>query len=763
MSGGEGKRLRPITEFIPKPLVKICEKPVLKHILELVKKNNFQEATLTLKHKYYEILNVFEDDEYLGVKLNYSIEENPLGTAGSVKKAVCDDEVLVISGDCLCDFDLTSAIKFHKKNKADATIITKNVCDPRDFGLVLSNESGKILSFAEKPSYENCVTDFANTGVYILSKSILELIPENEKSDFAKDIFPKALKNGLKLFSYQEKGYWCDIGTIKSYLQCHKDVLSNNIDAQISSNISKNNSFSGVKIFPPVYIGENVTIGSGSIIYKNSVICDNVSIGENAIISGAIIKNGAFLANNTSATECVICEGVTLLQGSLVEENAVIGERSQIGENSAVCKGVRVIGEKNIPQNLRIKEDVVKSDFEENSSFQGLFLTQNSIPSLLKEAVLLGNALGTLSKCKKIALGYTDDNFSKTLARVIASGICSSGADVWNFGNSIQSETVFCSLNIGADFTCFVSGNNFAKAKITIDNGLPLTREIERKIEEILNGVEYHKESIKNFGEDKNCSQIKELYLENLKNSVAKQLCGLNVFIRSDEKRIAEIGKLIFSKINDTMGEDLYFSIEKNEVNENHSVTLFNKKTGSVSFEKLLILGCISAFDKNLDIALPFTFPIIAEEIAKKYGKKVHRYYSSSINNIDKYARNIAKNTLFVRDGLALICEIIDYLTRKKIDITEALAIIPDFFTIEKFIGIKNFSPLFIKKILENESNFSKEIKEGAVLEKDKNRVIIKPLKSGKGVRILAQSYKNEIAQELFSKYENIIKSTMGE
>ena len=233
MAGGEGTRLRPMTCDIPKPLAPLCGKPVLMYILELLQTYSFKKATLTLMYKADRIMETFEDDKYEDVSLDYSIEENPLGTAGCVKLASYEDEVLVISGDAMCDFDLAEAIKFHRQKKADATIIVKKVIDPREFGLVLKNNDGQITGFIEKPSYESCTTDLANTGVYILSKSALDMIESGKKKDFASDIFPSMLERSMKLYAYEEKGYWCDIGDFKSYLHCQQDMLEGKVTCRI--------------------------------------------------------------------------------------------------------------------------------------------------------------------------------------------------------------------------------------------------------------------------------------------------------------------------------------------------------------------------------------------------------------------------------------------------------------------------------------------------------------------------------------------------
>lgn len=171
MAGGEGTRLRPLTCDIPKPMARLCGRPVMEYILDLLKTAGTTEAVVTMRYLPQVITDYFQDGEYKGIKLHFVEEDRPLGTAGSVKNAVPDEQedILVISGDALCDFDLSAAFQFHKSTQAAATLVLAHVGDPREYGLVLTEPSGKIRGFVEKPGWAQAVTDAANTGIYIVS------------------------------------------------------------------------------------------------------------------------------------------------------------------------------------------------------------------------------------------------------------------------------------------------------------------------------------------------------------------------------------------------------------------------------------------------------------------------------------------------------------------------------------------------------------------------------------------------------------------
>ena len=216
MAGGEGTRLRPISQSRPKPMVRLYDRPVLEHILALLKENGFDEACLTLRYLPRMVTDYFGDGAKFGMKLHYKIEERPLGTAGGVLNCrgyIGDDDVLVISGDCVCDFDLRKIVNFHRGKNAAATLALYSHPNPLEYGLVVTDENGRVRHFLEKPAWDRVLTDQINTGIYILSPEALEKIPPDRQYDFGKDLFPRLLKENAALYGVKMEGYWCDIGS----------------------------------------------------------------------------------------------------------------------------------------------------------------------------------------------------------------------------------------------------------------------------------------------------------------------------------------------------------------------------------------------------------------------------------------------------------------------------------------------------------------------------------------------------------------------
>lgn len=242
MAGGEGTRLKPVSGDTPKPLVSLCGRPVMEHIVLLLKKHGITDICASLKYRPEAIRDYFGSGERLGVNMQYRIEKEALGTAGGVKNCADfykDEDFLVISGDAACDFDLSELMKAHADNRPAVTLALYPHPEPLRYGLALCDRDKCVRSFIEKPDWERVVTNLVNTGVYIVSPRAMKLVPENTAFDFAKDLFLELLSRGEKLLGYPLDGYWCDIGTPKSYYQCCVDALDGKLRLELAGGFEK--------------------------------------------------------------------------------------------------------------------------------------------------------------------------------------------------------------------------------------------------------------------------------------------------------------------------------------------------------------------------------------------------------------------------------------------------------------------------------------------------------------------------------------------
>lgn len=217
LAGGKGERLRPLTHTVPKPMIRINNKPLVEYSIDLFKKNKLTDITLTICHLPQVLKRYFGTGNKFGIKISYFIEKpiKPLGTAGAL--ALLQDKptqsFIVCSGDTIRSCNINKIIKFHKNKKGIATICAYNNKKQNPKSIIKFNKNDRILKFVERPSKLPKDIIWSNASLYILEPEILQFIPKDKPSDFGKDIFPKLLKNKKKLFVYKEKGYFLDIGT----------------------------------------------------------------------------------------------------------------------------------------------------------------------------------------------------------------------------------------------------------------------------------------------------------------------------------------------------------------------------------------------------------------------------------------------------------------------------------------------------------------------------------------------------------------------
>lgn len=231
LAGGMGTRLRSVTGGKPKPMADLLGRPVMEHIVRLLRENGYGEICAALQYRAGDIMAHFGDGSRFGVDMSYRIETTPLGTAGSVKGCrdfIGGDEVLVISGDAACDFDLAALMREHQRRGAIATLALSARSAPLRYGLAVTDGAGDIRAFIEKPTWPRVVSDLVNTGIYALSPRAMAPVPEGP-FDFGRDLFPLLLRQGERLHGAVLEGYWCDIGTPRSYYQCCVDALDGRV------------------------------------------------------------------------------------------------------------------------------------------------------------------------------------------------------------------------------------------------------------------------------------------------------------------------------------------------------------------------------------------------------------------------------------------------------------------------------------------------------------------------------------------------------
>jgi len=442
MAGGEGTRLRPLTSNQPKPMVPIVGKPCMEHILELLRRHNLTDVVVTLAFMPQAIRSYFGDGESLGMNITYSVEESPLGTAGSVKQAVGegDESLLVISGDALCDIDLTSLLEFHREKKAAVTIALKSVENPLEFGIVVTDDEGRIERFLEKPSWGQVFSDTINTGIYVLEPEVLRHVPAGEPHDFSKQLFPLLLEMGRPLYGYIADGYWQDVGDLGQYAQANFDALDQLVQLEIPGLLLRGNLWLSESaevddldaIESPAFIGNYCRILPGATVGPYSVLSANVTLRERARTTRSIVDSLTHVGRNTLIEGAIIGRSCDLRSHVRIHEGVAIGDDVTIGDQSTVMPNVRIFPYKEIESGAQIRENLIWETRAPSRLFEKDVVSGLVEVDLTPEiAVRLGAALGTmLERGAHVVSSREATTAARIVKRSLITGLNSTGVDV---------------------------------------------------------------------------------------------------------------------------------------------------------------------------------------------------------------------------------------------------------------------------------------------------------------------------------------------
>lgn len=335
LAAGVGSRLDPLTRNVPKPMVPIVNRPVIEHIIDKLKKHGFDEIMVNLHYLGDIIKDHLGDGSKLGVKLAYALEDQLWGDAGSVKRSeefLKGDTFIVVGGDDISDINLTELLQFHKAKKAVSTLALSLVDDPSEYGIVLTDDDGRITKFLEKPKGQVVFSNTANTGVYVFEPEVFDIIPTGASFGFGHNVFPRLLEEDKPMYGYITSAYWKDVGNLQVYRKTNFDALTGVValnmggDANTSGvRIGSNPSIDATaEISGPSLIGDNVTIGAGSKILPNSIIGNNVKIGANATVSNSILWDNAQVNDGTLLERTIIGRDATVQTNYGVFDGVVV-------------------------------------------------------------------------------------------------------------------------------------------------------------------------------------------------------------------------------------------------------------------------------------------------------------------------------------------------------------------------------------------------------------------------------------------------------
>jgi mannose-1-phosphate guanylyltransferase/phosphomannomutase len=461
MAGGFGTRIQPLTNSRPKPMLPIINRPMMEHTMMNLRDIGITEFIVLLYFKPDIIKDYFKDGSDFGIKITYVVPDDDYGTAGAVKLAqelIGDENFIIISGDLVTDFDFQKIFDYHREKKSKLTITLTSVENPLEFGVVIANESGKIEKFLEKPSWGEVFSDTINTGIYVIEPEILNYIPKHENFDFAKDLFPLLMRNGIELMAGHASGYWRDVGNPESYREVYDDILSGKMSVKINSELTqyvdgklyadeKYKLDKSIEIIGTVVLGKNVSIANGTKL-NNVVIADNVKIGKDCKIRNSVIWSDVSIDKNAFLDGCVICNNNSIGKNVTAKAGLILAEGCEIGQLVNVEKDVTIWPDKVIEDASIVSNSLILGSKYKNSIFEnGLVMGKSNVELSCEMATKLAEAFGAQLPVGTTVLVSRDyHKSSRMLKRAFLGGLLASGLDVIDY-NGIPSAVLRCSLS----------------------------------------------------------------------------------------------------------------------------------------------------------------------------------------------------------------------------------------------------------------------------------------------------------------------------
>lgn len=706
MAGGFGTRLRPLTSIIPKPMVPVANKPMMEHVVRLLKKYNIDDLIVLLFYQHEYITNYFGNGEKFGVKIRYVLPNGDYGTCGAVGFArdyIKDDRFIVISADIITDLDLKKLIEFHKEKASLATIVLTSVENPLSYGIVIYDNDFRIKKFLEKPTWSEVFSDKVNTGIYMFNKEIFEFIPKDTFFDFSKDLFPKLLAENLPLYACVLDGYWKDVGTLQEYRFCHYDILDKKVNLYIEGDLTKinnneiiigKNTVIGENFSCDKYIilGKNTKIGN-NVVINRSIIGDNCVIEDGCVIFGSVIMNDVYIGKNSSVKESIIHHKTKIGSNVVIEVNSVIGEECNIQNNAHIKANIKIWPQKVVEEGATVSTSLIWQEKWNRVLFGSMGVSGLLNSEISPEfACKLGAAFGSLlGKGKTVITSRDAHKASRMIKRSMISGLLSAGVKVGDLRAApipvVRYEVGKENVDGGLHVRLSPHNPNIVEIRFFDRNGNDISVAQEKSIEQLFLREDFPRASTEDVGEIILPPRAYEYYrdgylrsldIETIRKAKLKvvidysystavnifpsilgelgvEVVSLNAFVDSSKivRTDLELNYSLeqLANIVTTLDADVGFMLdngaEKIYVVDDKGKILDNQLVLVI----VLLLRLASIKEEKFRIALPVYFSSVVNEIISSSHKEVEVVWSKTL---PRYLREEARkeNVKFVADGL---------------------------------------------------------------------------------------------------------------
>lgn len=766
MAGGEGSRLRPLTCDRPKPMVPVANRPVMEYIVDLLRNHGFAEVHVTLQYLPDLIMDHFGTGSDFGIKMNYHLEEVPLGTAGSVKNASdnLNDTFLVISGDALTDFDLKSLVDFHKERGAIATLALTRVDTPLEYGVVITEPGGRITRFLEKPGWGQVFSDTVNTGIYVLEPEVLDLVPPGQVFDFSKDLFPRLLAAGRPLYGCVLDGYWCDIGNLDQYLQANFDLLEGRVGFKPAGReiIPRVWAGAGVEIEPgakvegPAVIGDGTFLAAGVRIEPPLVLGKRVIVDQQASLKRSVIWNQAYIGPKAELRQGILAERVRVEGGARVYEGSVLGTGATLGQRSTAQPGVKIWPGKIVEPAVLVDSSIVWADRRPRRlTVRGGIEGRINIDLTPEWLTKFGAALGAVTGGRGPAVCGADSHRAAQLAKqALAVGLMGAGLDVYDLGQTAVPVTRYLGRSVravvGLHVRAAADGFDSVRTELYGPEAEPLTPDLERKLEAALFREDFARARGDKMGTLTFWPGAEEAYLSDLfsrSDHAAIHQRGFRVAVSCDpkdqtlvERWLTRLGCLVTMGQAGDFGSQVDIGILLEPGTER--VHLFDERGIRIEdrvLDAMEFLMWLEQPETPCKVTIPVGASRVIEDLARERQREV--------------SRGKARGSMSL-GGLPLVTRILQWMARDGARLSDLTARIPEIRMVERTIPCPwEVKGRVMRTLVEVLGDMNPDLTDGIRLSHDRGWVLVRPDPDEPIYRVLGEGDTWEVAEELTETY----------
>ena len=822
MAGGSGSRLRPMTVGRPKPMVRVVNQPVMGHILNLIKNHGLTDVVVTVQYLADMIQDYFGDGQAYDLNIRYSLEETPLGTAGSVKNAqeFLDEPFIVISGDAITDIDLGKMIEFHKAKRSKVTLALYRVPNPLEYGVIIVDENGRIQRFLEKPSWGEVISDTVNTGIYVVEPEILDYIEPGVPFDFSNDLFPLLMQKGIPLYGYIADGYWCDVGDIREYMRATDDVLSGKVQVQEIGQHIGGDIWVGddveiapdAQLYGPIYLGSGVKIKGKVVIHGPSVVGDFSIVDDHAHIDRSVVWRNSYVGEGVELRGAIVGRQCSLKSNAVVFEGVVIGDNTHVGESAVIHSEVKIWPGKEIDAGATVKNSIIWGSQGRRVLFGRFGVTGLVNVDLTPEmAAQLGAAFGaTLPRGSSVTINRDPHRSPRMIKRGIISGLPSAGINVLDLRSAPIPVARFVTRHLGTRGGIHVRLSPFDQRTVDIrffdGEGRHLSKSAERNIERVYFREDFRRVYLDEIGTIEYVPQVAEAYTREYMRAIDVEairqagfylvadyayapsaqvlpdiltvldcnVVALNA--RIDDTKMSTshpefekaLGQLaaICSALNTTLGVRLDVGGEKIFLVDDRGTVLPN----TVAAAAMTSLALRSHGGGK--VTVPVDQPSIFERIAEDYGGEIVRTKVDAYDFSERTAQEDAilgcdgtGNFIFphfhnAMDGLIAVAKLLEFLARQQISLSEVVASLPPYYMAQQRVSCPWEAKGTIMRLLyEQYQDYGSETIDGIKIWLGHEWVLIRPDPDHPMFHVIAESQSDAEARALVDKYVHVVES----